>query len=685
MAYFAVIWFSIGMGSEEWMKIGDLREWGQAECEPLYHTSGSKDKSSICTEYNDKNRLQYFWKKIHAKDGNKFCDPETVVSQVDRECGRNKAYRDWPISEYGDDFVNNNQTHPCWTNCNKYMTSIPEERLQKAQKNLIVGYALLLFLPLIQLIVLPFPYLRKIVVFVVWFWLATPDEDYWLGRRTEKFQFPTDAFFTFKSIMLGLYITHIVSTFNCWFFISDTCPIMQTGYIVELSSPIFIFLRWMLRPHPYDYVTCFNVQFNSLFCFFCATFMFITIVMITELGGLGGHCFKPSWCDIQVYFILVWYFLALMGFLVYNFKEEYKPLILENHSKRDIMEIVEQKWQGQKDIIFPLIDEREHIWNEIWTMCWNMEEVFWNPETRNEQYCDLLLAGYEGSESPALFYAFPSYKLCCIPAVNDYLAMIQRTESSKISLISVAQVKGDINWNVYELERKLPKSRRSFRKHGRAALWTGGVRDSLRVPPRPQKASNRPSWWRPPMEVGSLMKITGAQKYNGKLVRVIEELNSNKSRVRFENNPSRIIRIESKCLEEVTSSRSRQPRRCDQLMAGVDEPLNDQRLMAGYDNLAIDINPFFAHQIPIPVQAKKQCTILEVLEDSDWTATPSEVARRCGLSIDVVMEQFDSLGFNTSLMTAWNRLNSGFIEMQTTLFEKMMVLTLESEENGIQF
>jgi len=68
--------------------------------------------------------------------------------------------------------------------------------------------------------------------------------------------------------------------------------------------------------------------------------------------------------------------------------------------------------------------------------------------------------------------------------------------------------------------------------------------------------------------------------------------------------------------------------------------------MAGPDNLAIDIEPHYdAHQIP--VQAKQQCTILEALEDSHWMATPAEVARRCGLSIDFVMEQFESLGINS--------------------------------------
>jgi len=681
MTYFVVICITIVMGSEERMKIGELRDWGQAECEPLYHSSASKGNSARCTQLNDKSRKQYFWKKIHAKDGNEFCDPETVVSQADRVCGYKEDYRDWPVSEYGDDFVNNNQTHPCWTNCNKHMTSVPEETFQKAQTHVIVGYVLLLFLPLIQLVVLPFPYLRKIVVFAIWYWIPVRKQDYigrqkhnlskkdYLGRQKHN-QNQNDVFFTFISIMLGLYVTYIVSTFNCLFFISDTCPIMSTGYFFEFCMQSWVFFIGMFGATPPP-VTCFNVKCNGLFCFFCASFTCIIITVPFTIDNFmfdlyqnqiiidiarRRHCFKPSWCDIQVYFIPVWYFLALVGFLVYQFKEEYEPLILKNNSKRFFMEIVEQKWQAQKDIIFPLIDEREHIWNEIWTMCWNMEEVFWNRETRNEQYCDLLLAGYEGSESPACFYTIPSYKFCCIPVINDYLAMIVRTKSSKISLISVAKAKGDINWNVYEFERRLPKSRNSFREQGRAALWTGGVRDSVRVPPRPQKSSHRPERRRPPMEVGSLMKIRGAEKYNGKLVRVIEELDSNKIRVRFENNPLKIIQIPSGCLEEFTLSR---------LMAAFDK--------GGFDNLAIDTNciePYYdAHQIP--VQVKKQCTVLEALEDSDRMATPSEVASRCDFSIEYLMEQVGSLGVN-SLMTIWIALSAGFIAMQPTL---------ESEDN----
>lgn len=77
--------------------------------------------------------------------------------------------------------------------------------------------------------------------------------------------------------------------------------------------------------------------------------------MITELKD---DCFKPSWCDKQVEFISVWYGFVFMGFLAYyahpiwkKYKEEYKPLILENQRKKDVLQIVEMKWQGQKDIV----------------------------------------------------------------------------------------------------------------------------------------------------------------------------------------------------------------------------------------------------------------------------------------------------------------------------------------------
>ena len=63
------------------------------------------------------------------------------------------------------------------------------------------------------------------------------------------------------------------------------------------------------------------------------------------------------------------------------------------------------------------------------------------------------------------------------------------------------------------------------------------------------------------MPVGSLMKITGAMKYDGKLVRVVENLPSNKVRVRLEES-GEIIRIPRWCLSQadiVTRAASRAP------------------------------------------------------------------------------------------------------------------------------
>jgi len=189
--------------------------------------------------------------------------------------------------------------------------------------------------------------------------------------------------------------------------------------------------------------------------------------MITEWKD---DCFKPSWCSEQAYLIPVWYVFVFMGFIAYyvhpiwkKYKEEYEPLILENQRKKDLIKIVERKWQGQKDIIFPLIDEREHIWNEIWTMCWEMEETFWDPETRNEQYCDLLLTGYEGKKPPSELHVFVSYKFCCVSMVNDYLALLDYTTSETISFKSIVQAKGNIEWQIYQSEKSLVKDCKTFR------------------------------------------------------------------------------------------------------------------------------------------------------------------------------------------------------------------------------
>lgn len=51
------------------------------------------------------------------------------------------------------------------------------------------------------------------------------------------------------------------------------------------------------------------------------------------------------------------------------------------------------------------------------------------------------------------------------------------------------------------------------------------------------------------VKVGFEMKISGAQKYNGELVRVIEVLEDDKARVQFENSET-IIRLPTRCLKK---------------------------------------------------------------------------------------------------------------------------------------
>jgi len=438
----------IAKSSHTFRVVGDLNDWREVECQPEYQTKGSE---------TDCEKSIYLWKKIHVKNGTDYCDTETVVKQVELICTESKAYNDWPLSEYGQEFLNNNRTHQCWTNCNRYMNSTPPQKLQQAENNLFRGFEFLLLLPLFQILVFPFPSIREKVTLVFYVYFTK-------GNYVPPLYKLKDTFYALQSIALSLYFPYWVSIVNCARSTSNTCPLIRAGYYVEKFLPLLLLLFGCWKR--LNSFTCCNIKFNSIFCLLFASFTFIKIAMITELKD---DCFKPSWCDKQVEFISVWYGFVFMGFLAYyahpiwkKYKEEYKPLILENQRKKDVLQIVERKWQGQKDIIFPLIDEREHIWNEIWTMCWGMEQIFWDPETRNEKYCDLLLSGYEGEESPSEFHVFISYKFCYVSMVNDYLALLDYTTSETISFKSVAQTKGNINWQSYQSEKSLVEDCKTF-------------------------------------------------------------------------------------------------------------------------------------------------------------------------------------------------------------------------------
>lgn len=382
-------------------------------------------------DYSSHNSV-YLWRKIHAKDGNEYCDPETVLRQTvfrnNGYCESYESFEGWPLSEYGHEFINNNQTETCWTNCKTYITSSPQEMLQNGESYFIGAYVPLLAFTFVQIVL-------RLFQEGVWY-LCCGKNDY------------AQDWLSFELIMGTLYMPYWISIVHMAAFSSSNCPKLQAGYILESCMPILFFVL---------YITLHTRGISLMFLYVCGSFSCILSGVLTELGP---DCFEPSRCGTHVYFILVWYslaFIALSAHFMWKNYKHYKPWILENRKRKNIMQIVERKWQGQKDIIFPLIDRREHIWNEIWTMCWGMEELFWQPDSRNEQFCDLLLAGYDGSESPAELYAFQSHRFCCM-ILGYYFNFNALKQGSKIAFKSVAELKGDINWQIYQSAKNLRES-----------------------------------------------------------------------------------------------------------------------------------------------------------------------------------------------------------------------------------
>jgi len=410
-------------GTNKWKSLRDIDKWDDGQCQPKYWLQGwecclSKDGDQQCVKHGSNSE---YWREVFTIDNH--CEDGTILFQNNEIC-RSDDYRPtWPVDSYSEEFLHTNQTEKCWTDCHRYLMQDPIKTHKKAQIKLILGYGLL-FVPYV------FGYLAGAFDNGDAFWMA----------------------------IMNLYIIHWISVSNCTFHISGDCKTLRAGYVLYWLIPVSIIMT-----------SYFDTLFGSLSIFFPPFVWFLSMLLLIIAAAAPPDddfrsCFNVTFCEKQLYSTFGAYVLMLGGSLFVFFALYSKECTTHwcyhycrsrsktNEKKRiqklhlNMLRDIERTWQGQKDIIFPLIDYREHIWNEIWTLCWEMEVEFFNMplddyELQEEIYCSDLRKATRKYKCSVDDFDFGVYgrEKCC--SYKSYLTMRM-----------IAETKGQIDWKIARSE-----------------------------------------------------------------------------------------------------------------------------------------------------------------------------------------------------------------------------------------
>jgi len=453
-----IVFFALLLsGSASYANLGK-EGWTQTECMPFYETGG--DHCCLKYDHDEKKCVK------NGQETEKYmnisldiCNTTIVAQFEDWDCKEKSDVGSWPRHD----------ANPiaCWTNCEQWMDENPTPRYGKAKSMTIAAFVIIFLFFCCTCIA---PLLAFVVLMFIW---STTVLNCGLHvREFDGCNMIGDAYY-FVGVLLPLGFLCLGLLGCCD---KGGGPTIFGGFA---SMAVFCstFLHWILTfigifrldgIHPKE---CFDVNW-------CGAHVYVTMggpgawaslacvasycYMLKDEGDCD-HCFiyvkdlfdccctvfMGIFCGLKE---LLCCFFGIILTPCAQLKGVCSECLEEKRIRNEILKLekadyatkvaifkdVDKRWQCARDTVMPLIGYRDHIWNEIWTMMWEMEvQAFvegsdlsdfhvainlWGP------YCPIDGERYDWDTSVQI-------KTCCNCFKGEFL-----------QIITLAQSKGDIDW-----------------------------------------------------------------------------------------------------------------------------------------------------------------------------------------------------------------------------------------------
>jgi len=198
--------------------------------------------------------------------------------------------------------------------------------------------------------------------------------------------------------IIGLITSSWISVAACTAHSEGQCKLIFTSYIFYLMTPFIIIMTVLLTKAKQS--CCSSQMMFLLFTIPPLAGLIILIIGIIKYTSdlNDNQCFYLDWCNSFTYVVVVVSFICFIDYIYWFIKtgrwqgvkvasdeddaiqemQDQQTLlsVKVNKEKLKILKKIYDRWKQKKDIIVPLLDNDDSLWNIIWTMYWGMEKHF---------------------------------------------------------------------------------------------------------------------------------------------------------------------------------------------------------------------------------------------------------------------------------------------------------------------
>jgi len=278
----------LAVGTEKYALVGDTEDWVSADCVPLHETKGARccarsssddDAGDDCLEYGN---VPEQWANVTTLER---CPGSRIIHQLEQPCETGYNFGAWPERSFSDQFLESGSSFECWTDCDEYLDTHPDEFLLSARIMLSFGYIFFLFCGLCPAIA-----------------------SYQSGEEDGKSFAATILIFNFIFLWY-------VSTFNCAYHIHQDCVFLQVSYSLTAFGPILGFFLCVGSSFFFSDSKTITPQRVIIGIFvICPVFTCILLlfgIFIPQRDPLED-CWKISWCEYQMWSNFSFYFIVAL-------------------------------------------------------------------------------------------------------------------------------------------------------------------------------------------------------------------------------------------------------------------------------------------------------------------------------------------------------------------------------------